>query len=50
VLACLAKPLDLRQVDKAMEFLRHPPALKPNDKAKLLQVLGRIERAVGAEA
>jgi DNA-binding response OmpR family regulator len=50
VLACLAKPLDLRQVDKAMDFLRHPPALKPQDKAKLLEVLARIERAVGAEA
>jgi DNA-binding response OmpR family regulator len=50
VLACLAKPLDLRQVDKVMEFLRHPPALKPKDKAKLLQVLGRIEQAVSAEA
>lgn len=46
VMACLAKPLDLRQVDKAMEFLRHPPALKPADKAKLLQVLGRIEKEV----
>ena len=50
VLACLAKPLDLRQVDKVMEFLRHPPALKPKDKAKLLQVLGRIEQAVSADA
>jgi DNA-binding response OmpR family regulator len=50
VLACVAKPLDLRQIDKTMEFLRHPPALKPKDKAKLLQVLARIEQAVGAEA
>jgi two-component system, OmpR family, response regulator len=50
VLACLAKPLDLRQVDKVMEFLRHPPALKAKDKAKLLEVLARIERAVSAEA
>ena len=50
VLACMAKPLDLRQVDKAMEFLRHPPALKSQDKAKLLKVLARIEQAVGAEA
>ncbi|HKP98140.1 MAG TPA: hypothetical protein VJ385_20590 [Fibrobacteria bacterium] len=50
VLACLAKPLDLRQVDKAMEFLRHPPSLKPADKARLLEVLARVERAVGAEA
>lgn len=53
VLACLAKPLDLRQVDKVMDFLRHPPALKPMDKARLLQVLGRIEKAIseaGSEA
>ena len=50
VLACLAKPLDLRQVDKVMDFLRHPPALKPKDKAKLLEVLSRVERAVSAEA
>ncbi|MBW8886291.1 MAG: hypothetical protein JF616_00930 [Fibrobacteres bacterium] len=50
VLACLAKPLDLRQVDKAMEFLRHPPTLKPKDKAKLLEVLARVERAVDASA
>ncbi|MDB5104623.1 MAG: response regulator receiver protein [Fibrobacteres bacterium] len=50
VIACLAKPLDLRQVEKAMEFLRHPPSLKPNDKAKLLQVLARVETAVNAEA
>jgi DNA-binding response OmpR family regulator len=46
VIACLAKPLDLRQVDKAMDFLRLPPALKPKDKDKLLQVLGRIEKDV----
>ncbi|MDQ3002283.1 MAG: hypothetical protein M3Y08_13605 [Fibrobacterota bacterium] len=50
VLACLAKPLDLRQVDKVMDFLRHPPALKPKDKTKLLEVLSRVERAVSAEA
>ncbi len=50
VLACLAKPLDLKQVAKVMDFLRHPPSLNPNDKAKLLEVLARIERAVGAEA
>ncbi len=49
VLACLAKPLDLRQVDKVMDFLRHPPALKTKDKAKLLEVLSRIERAISAE-
>ncbi|MDB5051691.1 MAG: hypothetical protein JWO30_4762 [Fibrobacteres bacterium] len=49
VIACLAKPLDLRQVDKAMDFLRHPPSLKPQDKAKLLEVLARIERTVSAE-
>ena len=50
VLACLAKPLDLRLVDKVMEFLRNPPALKPKDKAKLLEVLARVERAVDAAA
>ena len=50
VLACLAKPLDLRQVDKVMEFLRHPPALKPKDKAKLIQVLARIEEGVSVQA
>lgn len=50
VMACLPKPVDLRQVEKSMEFLRRPPELNPKDKAKLLQVLGRIERAVGAEA
>ncbi len=50
VLACLAKPLDLRQVDKVMEFLRQPPTLKPRDKAKLLEVLARVERAVDASA
>jgi hypothetical protein len=48
VLACLPKPLDLREVDKAMEFLRHPPSLKPEDKARLLDVLARIEKAVDA--
>lgn len=48
VLACLAKPLDLRLVDKVMDFLRHPPTLKPRDKAKLLEVLARVERAVDA--
>jgi len=46
VMACLAKPLDLRQVDKVMEFLRHPPALKPKDKEKLLRVLARIEQGL----
>ena len=50
VLACLAKPLDLAQVDKMMDFLRHPPSLKPADKARLLEVLARIERTVHAEA
>ena len=50
VMACLAKPLDLRQVDKVMEFLRHPPALKPADKTKLLKVLARIEQAVSDDA
>jgi len=46
VLACLAKPLDMEQVEKAMEFLRRPPALQPKDRARLLQVLARVERAV----
>jgi CheY-like chemotaxis protein len=50
VLACLAKPLDIRQLDKLMEFLRDPPDLRPKDKAKLLEVLARIETAVSAEA
>jgi DNA-binding response OmpR family regulator len=50
VLACLAKPVDVRQLEKLMDFLRHPPALNPKDKAKLLEILGRIERAVSAEA
>jgi DNA-binding response OmpR family regulator len=50
VLACLAKPLDLRLVDKVMDFLRNPPSLKPQDKAKLLEVLARVERAVDAES
>lgn len=49
VLACLAKPLDLRLVDKVMEFLRNPPALKAKDKAKLLEVLARIERSITSE-
>lgn len=49
VLACLAKPLDLRLVDKVMEFLRNPPALNTKDKAKLLEVLARIEKQVSAE-
>jgi DNA-binding response OmpR family regulator len=50
VLTCLAKPLDLRQVDKVMDFLRKPPNLKPADRAKLLEVLARVERAVSAQA
>jgi DNA-binding response OmpR family regulator len=50
VLACLAKPVDLRQIDKVMEFLRHPPSLKAKDKAKLLETLARIEKAIHAEA
>jgi len=48
VLACLQKPVDLKQVDKVMEFLRHPPGLKAKDKIRLIEVLGRIERAVDA--
>lgn len=50
VMACLSKPLDMRQLDKLMEFLRDPPALLPKDKARLLETLARIERAVRAEA
>lgn len=46
VLGCLAKPVDLRQVDKLMEFLRHPPALKTADRARLLEVLARIDKAI----
>lgn len=46
VMGCLAKPVDLRQMDKLMEFLRHPPSLSPEDKARLLEVLARIEKAV----
>jgi DNA-binding NtrC family response regulator len=49
VLACLAKPIDTRQLEKVMEFLRHPLALQAKDKAKLLETLARIERAVSAE-
>lgn len=45
VLACLGKPVDLRQADSLMEFLRHPPSLKPEDKARLLEVLARLEKA-----
>jgi DNA-binding response OmpR family regulator len=48
VLACLPKPVDLRQMEKAMDFLRHPPGLKAKDKARLMEVLARIERAVDA--
>jgi DNA-binding response OmpR family regulator len=46
VMGCLAKPVDLRQMDKMMEFLRHPPALRTEDKARLLEVLARIEKAI----
>ena len=49
VLHCLSKPLDLRQIDKLMEFLRNPPSLQPAEKSKLLEVLTRIEQAVHAE-
>lgn len=50
VLGCLAKPVDLRQLEKMMEFLRHPPSLRPEDKARLLEVLGRIEKAISDPA
>ncbi len=46
VIGCLGKPVDLRQVDKMMEFLRHPPSLSPEDKARLIEVLARVEKAV----
>jgi DNA-binding response OmpR family regulator len=46
VIACLAKPLDMSQVEKAMEFLRHPPTLKSKDKSRLLETLARIEKDV----
>ncbi len=49
VIACLSKPLDLRQVQKTVEFIRLPPALQSKDKAKLLEVLARIEEAVSAQ-
>lgn len=50
VMACLPKPVDLRQVDKVMEFLRHPPGLKAKDKLRLMELLARIEGAVDAQA
>ncbi len=51
VIACLAKPVDMRQLEKAMEFLRNPPAMKPKDKSRLLEVLARVEsHARGKEA
>jgi DNA-binding response OmpR family regulator len=46
VIACLTKPLDMTQVEKAMDFLRNPPTLKAKDKVKLLEVLARIEKAL----
>ena len=50
VMGCLAKPVDLRQVDRMMEFLRNPPTLKTEDRARLLEVLARIEKAVRGAA
>lgn len=47
VLGCVAKPVDTRQLDKLMEFLRKPPTLKHEDKARLLKILNRIEDADG---
>jgi hypothetical protein len=41
--------VDLRQMDKLMEFLRHPPQLNAADKARLLDVLARIEKALGEQ-
>ncbi len=49
VLACHSKPLDMRQMEKALEFLRDPVGLNPKDKSKLLAILSRIEREVSAE-
>jgi DNA-binding response OmpR family regulator len=49
VLGCVPKPVDLRQMDKLMEFLRHPPQLKAADKSRLLGVLARIEKALGEQ-
>jgi DNA-binding response OmpR family regulator len=46
VMGCLAKPVDLRQMDRMLDFLRHPPMLKAGDKARLLEILERIEKAV----
>lgn len=46
VVSSLAKPLDMTLVEKAMDFLRNPPALKPKDKTRLLETLSRIEKAV----
>lgn len=46
VIACLAKPLELAQVEKAMDFLRNPPTLKAKDRSKLLEVLARIEKTL----
>jgi hypothetical protein len=48
VVATLTKPLEMAQVEKALEFLRHPPSLKPKDKTRLLEVLARVEKAVHA--
>jgi DNA-binding response OmpR family regulator len=50
VIACLSKPLEMAQVEKAMEFLKHPPALNAKDRVKLLETLARIEKAVQEEA
>lgn len=49
VIACLPKPLDMRQLDKVIEFLRQPLVLQAKDKTKLLDTLARIEKAVSAE-
>lgn len=49
VLGCVAKPVDLRQMEKLMEFLRYPPSIKDEDRARLLAVLARIEKSVGGQ-
>ena len=50
VLACLSKPLDMREVEKVMAFLKQPLTLSTADKAKLMEVLVRVERTVRAQA
>ncbi len=46
VLTCLAKPVDIKHLEKVMEFLRQPPTLPTKDKMALLEILSRVEKAV----